>query len=326
MSNSPLRFEVAPATGADLPGMLDCWNAALPIDGISYDDLERRVFLDASYDAAGVLVARTDDRVAGFCCCFVLLRPIEQTGLRPDDGFITMFGVHPDSRRCGIGSALLDRAEAFFRSKGRKQILIAPYTPNYFVPGLDKEHHATALEFLAARGYREYSEALAADANIVGFQMSEKALEIESRLQSEGIVVRAYRRSDLPEYLAFMRRHMPGPWIEDARRNLLALLEARFHTDSLWLACHGDESGKEEIIGFCQNEQEHFGPFGIADAWQGKGIGTVLLARTLQQMQRRGCHSAWVLWTGQRALDGIYGRLGFRLTRRFAIVKKELQP
>jgi len=50
----------------------------------------------------------------------------------------------------------------------------------------------------------------------------------------------------------------------------------------------------------------------------------VLLSRTLYQMRKKGCHSAWVLWTGQRALDGVYGRLGFKLSRRFAIMKKEL--
>ena len=95
--------------------------------------------------------------------------------------------------------------------------------------------------------------------------------------------------------------------------------------DAIWLAV--DErhaSGKPRIIGFCQHEHEHFGPFGVSDEYQGKGIGTVLLARTMYQMRLRGCHSAWVLWTGDRALKGVYGRLGFKLTRRFAIMKKEL--
>jgi mycothiol synthase len=149
--------------------------------------------------------------------------------------------------------------------------------------------------------------------------LSADVIDKERKLAAEGITIRHYRREDLVDYIQFQRDLMPGPWVEDARRNLVEMTHGRYPCDAIWLAID-----KGKIIGFCQNERDHFGPFGVSDDYQGKGIGSVLLARTLYQMRINGLHCAWVLWTGERALKGVYGRLGFTFTRRFAIMKKEL--
>jgi GNAT superfamily N-acetyltransferase len=314
---------IRPFRGNDTAALLECWNLALPLDGITLTNLERKVLLDQNFEEQSLQVAVTrDGSVAGFITCFILNKPIEKVGHRPEAGFVTAFGVRPEHRRRGAGSGLMNAAEAFFVDRGRRQILLAPYTPNYFVPGVDKDRYPEGVRFLQDRGFTEYSEALAADALISTFELDAQVLSKERELAADGIVVRPYRRNDLVHYMQFQRELMPGPWIEDARRNLLELADGRFHEDAIWLAV--DES-QNRIIGFCQHEHEHFGPFGVSDAYQGKGIGTVLLARTMYQMRLRGCHSAWVLWTGERALKGVYGRLGFKLTRRFAIMKKEIQ-
>lgn len=320
------QFQVRPFEGRDTEQLLACWNRALHLDGITQTDLERKVLLDANYERDSLLVAvNSDGLVAGFITCFVLNKPIEKVGHREEAGFITAFGVAPEHRRHGAGTALLNAAGQFFRARNRRQILLAPYTPNYFVPGVDKDHYTDGIAFLQHRGFVEYSEGLAADALISTFDLSPKVLETEHALAADQIVIRHYHRDDLTDYMQFQRDIMPGPWVEDARRNLLELANGRFPEDAIWLAIdQRANDGAGRIIGFCQHEHEHFGPFGVSDDHQGKGIGTVLLARTLYQMRLKGCHSAWVLWTGQRALDGVYGRLGFKLTRRFALMKKEL--
>lgn len=323
MSHSPVN--VRPFHGRDTRALLDCWEQALPLDAITLDQLESRVLLDENWERDSLAVALIDDQLVGFIACYVLNKPIEKTGHRPTDGFISAFGVHPQHRGRGAGQALLAHAENFFRQRGRTQILLAPYTPNYFVPGVDKDAYADGLAFLQENGFTEYSEALAADALIGTFQLSDKVLQREADLAAEGIVIRHYQRDDLVHFLQFQRDLMPGPWVEDARRNLRELAAGRYPEDAIWLAIDTRSAAPApHIIGFCQHEHEHFGPFGVSDDYQGKGIGTVLLARTLHQMRKKGCHSAWVLWTGQRALDGVYGRLGFTLSRRFAIMKKEL--
>lgn len=309
---------------ADSSALLACWERALPLDAITLNDLETKIVLDESYEPDSVKVARMGDRIAGFVVCFVLRKPIEKTGFREDTGFITALGIDPDFHESGIGEALLDAAEKFFRERNRTQILLSPYTPNYFVPGVDKDNYPQLLALLQRAGFVEYSEALAADALIGTFELPEKVIAAEAALAEKGVEIRHYRRSDLTAYMQFQRDLMPGPWVEDSRRNLRELAAGRFPEDAIWLAIDTRAEGGPQIIGFCQHEHEHFGPFGVSDAWQGQGVGSVLLARTLYQMRKKACHSAWVLWTGQRALDGVYGRLGFKLTRRFAVLKKVL--
>lgn len=308
------RFE-----GRDTAQLLDCWARALPLDTITLDAFERKVLLDVNYERDSLIVAERGGEIVGFVVCFVLNKPIEKVGHREDTGFITAMGVVPEVRKLGVGTMLLAAAEAFFAARGRHIVCIAPYTPNYFVPGVDKDRYADAVRFLEEHGYAEYSEGIAADALISKFEIPRDVLEKERKLAAEGIVVRQYQREDLVDYIQFQRDLMPGPWVEDARRNLIELSNGRFPCDAIWLAVD-----KGKIIGFCQNEGDHFGPFGVSDDYQGRGIGSVLLARTMHQMRVRGYHCAWVLWTGERALKGVYGRLGFTLTRRFAIMKKDL--
>lgn len=314
-------LHIRPYQDTDLPPLLDLWARALPYDAVTRDEFERRVLLDVNREPDSLLLAfdRDDAPPAGFILCLVLRRPIEETGLLEHRGFITAFGVAPDRRRQGIGAALLQRAEEFFRARNRTEIVLAPYTPNYFVPGVDKERYVSGVGFLKKHGFEESVEAIAMDAPIGTFEIDPETLATERKLRDDGIIIEVFSRDLMAEYLDFMRKEMPGPWLEDARRNLIDLTRGLFPEDAILVA---RDRGK--IIGYCQCEGQHFGPFGVIDGYQGRGIGSVLLARTLYQMRIRGNHAAYVLWTGDRAARGVYGRLGFTVSRRFAVMRKSL--
>ncbi len=305
--------------GPDTANLIELWNAALPFDGITLNIFERKVILDANRERDSLIVAEHNGSLVGFILALVIRKPIENVGLREDSGFITAMGVHPDCRHQSIGKQLLERALEFFKARNRQFVYIAPYTPNYFVPGIDKDNYPEGIALFKSLGFEEYATAIAMDAPISKFTLSDTVLAKEKALAAEGIIVRPYSRADLVPYLEFMDRNMPGPWLEDARRNLLDLTRGLFEEDAIFLALKDSR-----IIGYCQYEREHFGPFGVIDEFQGKGIGSVLLARTLYQMRLKGYHSAWVLWTGEQAAKGVYGQLGFTITRRFAMMKKAL--
>ena len=302
--------------------LLECWNKSLPYDAITDTVFARRVLLDRNFIQEGLILAVTPDNcVIGFISCFIISYPIGKDGCFPDRGFIQAFGVAPEFRNIGVGKSLMKEAEDFFRSYNRKLIVLSPYTPNYFVPGIDVERYTEGFQWLKSQGFEQYSEGLAADSNIATFEISDALLKKERNLfENEGIYIRCFQQNDIVPFLNFQHEFMPGPWYEDARHNLLEMTYGRFSPTAIWLAFNS----KNEIIGFCQHENEHFGPFGVLEEYQGKSIGTLLLAHTLLQMRISGCHSAWVLWTGERALNGVYGRLGFKLTRRFAIMKKSV--
>jgi len=311
-------MNIRPFKSSDTENLIDLWNRALPIDKINLSVLERKVLLDPNFDEQGLLVYETNDTLVGFILSIVRKMPMEGVGLQEDKGWITAMGVDPAYRRSGIGSKLLNEAIKFFHSKNRKEILVSPYVPNYFVPGIDVKSYSVGMRFFKKFGFDEISHPLSMDANIVGLKIPQEILETEKKLRNEGIYISFYERDDLLPYLKFQSKFMPGDWLELARRNLMELTKGNFEADQIVLAKKNDK-----IIGFCQYEHEHFGPIGVIDEYQSKGVGTVLLANALQQMIKKGIHNAWVLWTSDKAAK-IYKKFGFKETRRFAIMRKKL--
>jgi GNAT superfamily N-acetyltransferase len=155
------------------------------------------------------------------------------------------------------------------------------------------------------------------DAPIALFTIPDKTIELQSGLHQDGFDIRPYRRTDLVQFMEFLEKTMPSDWVRVERRNLRKIVEGGFRPDQVTVVTK--DGG---IIGYCQFEGSHFGPFGVSDSYQGRGIGTVLLARTLERMRQQGYHDAWVMWTDDVAAK-VYGKFGFTETRRFALLKKK---
>jgi len=312
-------MNIRPYRDSDFHPLLHLWEQAIHLDTPTPGDFVRRVLLDENRSPDGLLIAETEeDKIAGFVLCLTLRHPIENVGLLEERGFISAFGVLPEMRRRGIGRALFEQAERWFAEKKRREIVIAPYPPNYFIPGVDKNHYAPAVSFLQNLGYEEFTDAIAMDAAIGQFELPKKIREKEKTLAAEGIKIEPLSVQKLVQFLIFMEKTMPGDWVQAARDRLREIADHALF-DAVWLAIHGGE-----IVGYCQFDGEHFGPFGVADTHQGRGIGTVLLAKTLLQMRKSGHHSAYVLWTGERAAQGVYAALGFQITRRFGLFRKQI--
>lgn len=300
----------------DEEALLEVWSTTLPFDRIDQRTFHRKVLLDPNFDPDYLLVAEVERCVVGFCLCLIRRVPMDKIGLEPDRGYITAFGVHPQWRSQGAGSALLERAFQLFREAGRSTVLLSPYTPNYFVPGVDVNRYADGLAFLQKRGFEILNRPLSMDANIVQFDYSPYA-EREAKLREQGIDVRPMRPFEIPLLMQFLQASMPGDWVRHARDVLTDATKGLATDDQFIIALQQDE-----VVGYCQFEGEHFGPFGVRDDLQGRGIGTVLMAKCLTVMQGKGLHNAWVLWTSDDAAQKVYSRFGFRETRRFAVLRR----
>ena len=314
----PVAVVVRPYRCEDESAVIQAWNDALPQDPVDARVFRRKALLDANFDPDWLLVAEAEGEVAGLCLCIIRRVPLEGTGLEPERGWITAFGVRPGFRRQGVGCAVLERALALFREAGRKTVAIAPYAPNYFVPGVDVAGYPEGLAFLEKRGFEAVSDAISMDANTVLLDAG-KWLAREAGLREQGIEVRHLQPHEGPRLLGFLRAHMTGDWARHARDLLVDVTRGLAHESQFTIAVCG-----EEVVGYCQYEGEHFGPFGVRDDMQGKGIGTVLLARCLQTMREAGHHNAWVLWTSDDSAAKVYSRFGFAVTRRFAVLRREL--
>jgi ribosomal protein S18 acetylase RimI-like enzyme len=66
---------------------------------------------------------------------------------------IYVMGVRPESHRRGIGTALLEAAEAFLRERGIEYLQAKTLGPSH-----PSEHYAATRAFYAARGFRPLEE------------------------------------------------------------------------------------------------------------------------------------------------------------------------
>jgi mycothiol synthase len=308
-----------PFTDRDRAELLELWARALPLDAITESTLETRVLLDENFDPELFLLAREGQRLMGFLLGHVALRmPLAEHDPDGTRSWITAFGVDPAAKWEEVGSCLLSGIEERFRARGKRECYIASYPPGYFTPGIDRNNYPELLRFLENSGYQETKQAISMDAPIVLFQVPPKTMELERRLAAEGITIRVYRPEDLLRFLDFLQRTMQTDWVRVERTNLKKISAGGFSPEQITVVTRGDE-----IIGYCQFEGSHFGPFGVSDAYQGRGIGTVLLARTLERMRMQGYHNAWVMWTDDIAAK-VYSKYGFTETRRFSILRKPL--
>ena len=305
----PAPFDIRPYTASDEEGLLETWHDAMwadPIDAVTW---RGRYLLDPDFqpETAPVAVDPATGRVVGFVLGF--------TRAGSPDAWVVAFGVAPDRRREGIGTALMETFETAARDAGANRILFGPYIPSYLTPGVDVSAYADALPFLASLGADEGGRPLSMKANLTNYRAEATVAERERSLAGEGITVRRATARDILPLLAFLDAHFPH-WTEDAR----GVMRDLFGGDPRGVTLHLAED-RGEIIGYAQTRAERFGPFGVNEAYRGRGVGAVLLSRALRAMRAQGFHSAWFLWTSDRTAK-LYRQHGFEEVRRFAMVTK----
>jgi predicted N-acetyltransferase YhbS len=279
---------------------------------------ESRILLDDNFDPDYFLLARDNNALVGCILgAYAKRMPLGDADPNGTRSWITALAVDPLVDMTRVGGMLLRELGQKFAAIGKTECFVSTYPPGYFTPGVDQNNSTSLLKCYLDNGYIKVREALSMDSSIVLFQAGKAVEEKEKQLRQRGIQIRPYRREDLLRFLKFLELTMPSDWVRVERRNLKKMSEGGFNENQITVVAHEDE-----IIGYCQFEGSHFGPFGVSDKYQGQGIGTVLLARTIERMKTEGFHDAWVMWTDDLAAK-VYGKFGFKETRRFAILRKE---
>ena len=316
------EYIIRPYNKEDEASLLALWNQVMPFDPISPMVFRTKVLMDLNFNPQGLLVTQVGDEANGPLVGFVLslLRQTPQflDGLEEDRGWITAFGVHAEHRRRGVGRRLFKAAGDYLRAHGRRRVLISPYTPNYFTPGVDVNAYPEAMAFLKREGWRVQSQPISMQADLNGFIIPEKVRSLEHSLAQQGVVIRPVEAADLVELFPFIQRHFGWDWVRFAQDYLLELF-GRGADDIVFLVAVLDG----EVVGYCQQRRERFGPFGVAPEMRNHGLGRILLFKCLAEMASRAFHCAWFLWTDEDAAR-LYSLAGFRKARQFAILERLL--
>ena len=218
------------------------------------------------------------------------------------EGFIDLLIVGRASQRQGIGRGLAEEMEHRLTSRGCQQINLAGNGPHYAWPGIDI-HYTAAVCFAEDLGYQRQECEANMDVDLSRAPLDTSAAE--TRLQSQGIVIRPANASDDGPMQASLGSTWWPSWVNEITAAL------RSSEAGLQVAVRD-----KQYVGFCAyglNRPHEVGPVGTAPELRKLGIGSVLLKRSLADQRDRGLTAAELVWAGplsyfSRTLNATIGR------------------
>ncbi len=316
-----IRYGNLPPNWPDsLPELL---HESVNAEAVDANKFARQVLIDPNFTPESAICALDGSRIAGFCLAMSRQVPLENAEPDWDRGYITLFGVHPDYQRKGIGKELLKLAEQKFKKEGKTLAMVSPYAPGYFSPGVDVDSFADGLAFLKSQGYQEVYRPIAMQAPLWNLKVPEWIKQKEAKLMEEGVKIESFSPKLTLPLLEFAKNEFAGDWVRWVRDAVSAITQGA-DPKRLVSAFVEEPDGTLKVLGFSHYGVERYGPIGVAESERGRGIGQVLLYATLKAQRMQGLRSTWFLWSEDRTADRLYTGAGFEVVRRFALLTKAL--
>lgn len=302
---------------SDLQSVVSVWNDSLRRDPINTSRFVSGILCDADYwpgEDSGFFVAEDAGKLVGFVRAIVRRHSNDRLGIEPDLGWISVIAVSPDHQRRGIGRQLVAAAESYLRRHARRRVWVCGNTgsaPGYVFPGVDQDAYGGAVEFFLKAGYHVDHEPVAMSREAVHFELDE--FEREAWSTGRGIRILTLDAARVQDFFTFLAEAFPGDWNTAAR--------AKVRSGATHEILIAEDEG--QIVGYCQWEGEHFGPFGVRSEARNARIGAKLFIEAVRRIRQADGRTVWFNWADEAAAR-FYARFGLKATRRFAIMRKDL--
>lgn len=310
-------MEIRKLKSSDVPELIDGWNRNLIHDPITEKQFRYIALEDPNVEADGNLVAADRGKIIGFISAVAREGVKGRDGRgRPEErdyGYIkAIFVEESRSDYEEIGTKLIEAAEGYLRSKGKKIVSLVLYTGRYFFPGIDLRY-GRLLRLLEAAGYRRVATIDDLAVDLRSYSPTVYQLKARRRAERLGVRVEGYRPEMLDEMRLFVERlNMPCWFPEGWEREYVLKRE-----NTVVALRDGG------IVGWANfwpdGEQGWFGPIGVLEEYRGNGIGSWLLMESTLRMKEAGANIAIAGW----AATGFYLKNGWRIYRRYAAFRKE---
>jgi len=315
-----MSIEIQPCSFHKHP--VEILSSAMQREAIDRIKFARQVLLDPNFDANLSLLAKIEGEAAGYVLGLRRRVPLENAADDSERGYLTLFGVANRFRNRGVGTRLLSTVEQSLGDRGCSSIWISPYAPGYFLPGVDVHAYAPGLDFLQRRGYEEVYRPISMECALWDFERPAWVRDREAEHRDQGVAYTEFTPALVRPLIEFAERVFQGDWVRLCRTTSLKILEG---DNSRRIQIAVDNSQAEpRVLGFSHHDGERFGPIGVDPDQRGRGIGQILMYRTLQAQREAGYRTAWFLWSDEKTAERLYNAAGFKLARTFALLKKDL--
>jgi len=320
-----MRYE--PLTDGHIGGLQQIWNEEWAhMFPMRERILEQNVLQDRNVVLGGTRVAidETTERIAGYV---VAKRWQDQAGeadYARDIGWIHTLFVAPAYRGQGLGSTLLQCAEAVLQAQGVKHVRIGNDLHLRVFPGVPESSGQSAA-WLEKRGYVRNSVVYDLFRDFEGERP-------EPLPRNANAVFRMLKADEADKFNAFMSRCFPE-WLYQTLHYWMRGGDGRE-----FVVCEREGA----IVGFCRINDSHspiltqnvywsplfaeelggIGPLGIDEQYRGHGYGLDIVKAGIHFLQVRGI--------GKMVIDmtpyvDFYGKLGFKRWRSYASYHKQLR-
>jgi ribosomal protein S18 acetylase RimI-like enzyme len=283
----------------------------------SFDDLN--VFFPGSFFVLG-----KEGQVVGFIVSKIWQEKREDVVLGKGIGWIQAILVDAEYRNLGIGSILLQKAEAALKENGIQKIVLGRDPWHYF-PGIPEEY-IQVEEWFVKRGY-SYSK------SVHDLYRNNHEDDKEEKLpQCDDVTFRLLGADDEDTFITFMHRCFPGRWEYETIHYF-----QRQGTGREFVVL---EKGGQ-IIGFCRlndskspliaqntywsplfsTELGGIGPLGIDREYRKHGYGLAIVQAAIYFLHQRGIKNIVIDWT---ELIDFYAKLGFNVWKSYSQYEKDL--
>lgn len=300
--------------GTDMKGIIALWNECMPYNKINEEMFVKSILLDLNFSPDGVFIYEKDNKIKGFIYATKRRIPVDIGGSMDEDrGWICAIAVAEDS--FDQAPLLIEKAENYICSDHKRTVYACSYTPNYFYQGINKKYEKY-VELFNSLNYSvdECSVSMKIDLN--KYMSPDYIPALRKSLNLEGITFSKLT----PEYVTSWLTFQKPSWTHRFRR----LLNENMDFNQINIALYNNEVIGANIFGDPYSTPERFGPFGVRDDFQAKGIGKILLDDCLLEMKERGLSYAWMQWaTAADYVVNMYKKFGFEIMDEYIVYKKD---
>jgi len=288
-----MKFRITTLKEADIDILSEIralMNLSLKFDFITDHMLVRCVVEDPNFIQENTLLAYNNGKLVGVLIGAERVRaPIEAVRSQKDIGWIKAVAVHPTFLKEGLLEVLLTEFESLMRDKNKRCIRLADFASWHFFPGINVAYDFYINTLMDLNFVKDH-EAVNYEVSLLNFDIPQRIVRYEKSLKKEGIVFRKANSNEMNVISRWVKHTFSPFWAYEVERAF------EFKQPKIWIA----ERSDGEILGFSvygSLEPEWFGPIGVDPKARAKGIGSVLLFKSLYDMRLEGLRIAIIPWT-----------------------------